>query len=658
MVTVQEGDLLFQPDEATKRHANLTHYMEWLSEKKGLTFQTYDQLWQWSVEDLCGFWESLWEYFAIAATPYHTVLSGNFMPNIKWFSGAQLNYSEHVFRNMNTSAPAIIAKSELRPIHEITWDELYEEVASFANVLRSLGVSRGDRVAAYVPNIYEAVVAFLASASIGAIWSSCSPDFGVMAVHDRFAQIKPKVLLCVDGYRYEGKDYVLYDKVSQLSAQISSIEHVIVIPYLTKRLTSKWAGAWNWQELIAKQRGNKLIYERVGFDHPLWILFSSGTTGLPKAIVHGHGGILLEHLKYFIFHADIKPGDRFFWYTTTGWMMWNMVVSALLTGTTALLYDGSPKYPDMNVLWQFAAETKMTTFGTSAGFLLRCMKEKYSPRKYYSFNNLRSIFTTASPLPPEGFKWVYDHVKQTVWLGSMSGGTDVCTAFVLHSPLHDVRAGFIQTRGLGAKVEAFNTNGEPVYEEVGELVLTKPLPSMPLYFWNDPDGTKYTESYFTMYPHVWRHGDWIKIMRDGSNQIYGRSDATINRGGIRIGTSEMYRAIETLPEIADSLIVDLSTPDGRNFLPLFVVLNKGYALEQIVKDKIKERLRNACSPRHVPDEIYEVPEVPYTLNDKKMEVPIKRILMGVPIEKAVNRGAMKNPDLLDYFLQFKDNYLP
>lgn len=653
MLTVQEGDLLWEPSEEQKQRSNIYNYMSWLKQNKRMSLTTYDELWEWSVNDVSAFWGSLWEYFNIIShSPYKNVVNGEVMPNIKWFEGAEVNYAEHVFRNFTNERPAMIAKSEIRSLYEISWQELYEQVASFTHVLKSLGISRGDRVVAYVPNIHEAVVAFLSCASIGAIWSSSSPDFGAMAVIDRFKQIEPKILITVDGYRYQGKDYELRDTIKEIEANIHTLENTIVIPYLNNDFQIN--GAINWNDCIHKYEGSSLSFTRVSFSDPLWILFSSGTTGLPKAIVHGHGGIVLEHLKYFLFHADLKENDRFFWYTTTGWMMWNVVVSSLLNGTTAILYDGSPVYPNINMIWKFAEETKMTTFGTSAGYLLRCMNEQSKPKADFNLQSLRSIFVTASPLPPEGFRWVYDNVKEDIWLGSMSGGTDVCTAFVLHSPLHSVRAGLIQTRALGADVRAFDEEGHEVFDEVGELVLTKPLPSMPIFFWNDKANEKYEASYFSMFPNVWRHGDWIKIKKDGSNQIYGRSDATINRGGIRIGTSEIYRAIETMDEIDDSLIVDLSNFEGRSFMPLFVVLNDAYSLDERLKEKILKRIRQYCSPRHVPDGIYEMSEIPRTINDKKMEVPIKKILMGIPPKKAINLGSMKNPELINYFLKFKE----
>lgn len=651
---VQEGTRLWEPSEQMKSQSNMTKYMEWLKKHKQKSFDSYESLWEWSVTEVESFWESLWEFFEIQSSePYTRVLSTHEMPGAKWFEGARLNYTEHVFRHMRPNEPAILSKSELRPLSEMTWQQLYDEVALFADRLKATGIQRGDRVVAYIPNIPEAVVAFLACASIGAIWSSCSPDFGSPTVIDRFKQIEPKILIAVDGYRYGGRDFNRIETVRQIQAAIPSLEKTIVLPYLNEKPDlSSLQSTQLWEDFIGERKKVKLTYEQVPFDHPLWVLYSSGTTGLPKAIVQGQGGIILEHLKKAVLHTDLKPDDRFFWFTTTGWMMWNVVVGSLLSGATAILYDGNPSYPNSETMWAFAEETGMTVFGTSATFLLMCMQQNVKPNETYNLSKLKSVMSTGSPLPPEGFQWVYENVGKDIWLASASGGTDLCTAFVLGCPLLPVDAGFIQCRALGAKVEAFDEGGQAVINEVGELVVSEPMPSMPLYFWNDDDGRRYYESYFDMYPGLWRHGDWIKIRPDGSCQIYGRSDSTINRGGIRIGTSEIYRAVESIDGIQDSLVVDISNEKGKPFMPLFVVLDDGTELTETLKSEISKQIREICSPRHVPDAIYSISEVPRTLNGKKLEVPIKKLLLGIPVEKAVNKGSMSNPDSLDFFLTF------
>ena len=535
---------------------------------------------------------------------------------------------------------------------EVSWGELQNKTAALAAGLRAMGVERGDRVAAYLPNIPEAVVGLLACASIGAVWSSCSPDFGAGSVVDRMQQIEPKVLLAVDGYRYGGKDYDRKDVVAKLQQEIPTIQQTVLLPYIAEDPETKsLENVVMWEDLLSEHEGAELSFEQVPFDHPFWVLYSSGTTGLPKAIVQSQGGILLEHLKKTVLHMDLGPGDRFFWFTTTGWMMWNLVVGGLLSGATAVLYDGNPGYPDMNVLWKFAEKTGMTCFGTSASYLTACMKAEIEPGKDFDLTNLESIGSTGSPLPPEGFEWVYEHVKEDVWLFSTSGGTDMCTAFVGGVPLLPVRAGELQARALGARVEAFDENGNPVIDEVGELVITEPMPSMPIYFWNDPEGERYRESYFDVYPGVWRHGDWIKVKDDGSCVIYGRSDSTINRGGVRMGTSEIYSAVDKVDEVEESLVVDVPKSGGNSFMPLFVVLKEGIDLDDDLKASIKSSIKDNASPRHVPNEIFAVPDIPKTLNGKKLEVPVKKILSGTPPEKAASKESLSNPDSLDHFVE-------
>jgi acetoacetyl-CoA synthetase len=600
-------------------------------------FATYDALWRWSVEDLEGFWAAIWDEFAVGGG-YDAVLGSRSMPGAQWFPGAQVNYAERMMRDRDGAQVAIVHRSELRPeTAEVSWAQLREDVARCAAGLRRLGVGSGDRVVAYVPNIPEAIVAFLATASIGAIWSSCSPDFGERTVVDRFAQIEPKVLIGVDGYRYGGKDFDRREVVARLRSTLG-VEHTVLLSYLQ---SGRLDGALTWNELLVE--GADLQFERVPFDHPLWVLYSSGTTGLPKAIVQGHGGILLEHLKLMHLHLDARPGDRVFWFTTTGWMMWNFLVGVLLTEATILLFDGNPAG---EVLWDFAAETQMTCFGTSAAYISACMKHGVEPRGGgRDLDALRAVGSTGSPLAPEGFRWIYDHVGKDTWLFSTSGGTDVCTAFVGGVPILPVYEGELQGRALGAKVEAWDTDGNPLIGEVGELVITEPMPSMPVFFWGDEDGSRYRESYFEMYPGVWRHGDWIEITERGTAVISGRSDSTINRGGIRMGTAEIYRAVLALDEITDALVVDL---DG--YMPLFVVLREGTQMDEDLERRIAARVREDCSPRHVPNEVRVIAEVPRTLSGKILEVPVKRILMGADPDKAVSRDSLANAKALEPFM--------
>jgi len=662
MTEAAEGTLLWEPSEGLKENANITRYMRWLAEEKSREFESYQDLWEWSVTDLEGFWASIWEYSDVQASkPYEKVFGGasgsREMPGTEWFPGAELNYAEHAFRNAGErlDEPAVLHRSEIRPLSRVSWRELRDKTAALAAGLKNLGVGRGDRVVAYAPNVPEALIAFLACASIGAIWSSSSPDFGAGSVVDRFAQIEPKVLLAVDGYRYGGKDYDRVEILARLQKEIPSLEKTVVIPYLNgEPETGDLRDVVLWADLIAEQEGAELEFEQVPFDHPLWVLYSSGTTGLPKAIVQGHGGILMEHLKKLYLHMDLSPEDKFFWFTTTGWMMWNVVVSGLLSGSTILLYDGNPGHPDLNVLWEFAEETGMTCFGTSASYLTSCMKGGIEPARDFDLSALKSIGSTGSPLPPEGFDWVYGQVKEDLWLFSTSGGTDLCTAFVGGCPLLPVRTGELQCRSLGAKVEAYDAEGRPVIGEVGELVITEPMPSMPLHLWNDPDGERYRESYFDTYPGVWRHGDWIKVKPDGSAVIYGRSDSTINRGGVRMGTAEIYRAVDRVEEVQDSLVVDIQKPNGDPFMPLFVVLKENRELDDELEKKIKKSIRENTSPRHVPNEVLRVTDLPRTLNGKKVEVPVKKILSGTPPEEAVSKDSLHNPESLDFFVEYAE----
>ncbi len=657
MEHIQEGTLLWEPSEERKTKSELHAFMTWLKKERNLSFDTYEELWNWSVTDLEDFWESVWNYFDIQAkTPYHTVLSERKMPGATWFQGATLNYTEHVFRNRDWDKTAIIHTAEVRPeLEEVSWGKLYNDTLALQETLKKLGVKKGDRIVSYSANNYETIVAFLAVASLGAIWSSASPDFGTQSVIDRFKQIDPKVMFTVDGYRYGGKEFNRMDTVEAIQAELPSLEATITIPYLQEDADfSNLKNPIPWEKAVAGTNAKELTYEHVEFNEPLWILFSSGTTGKPKPIVHSQGGILLEHLKALTFHCDLDEDDRFFWFTTTGWMMWNFLVGGLLTGTTIILYDGNPAYPSTDTLWKLAEETKMTLFGTSASYITACMKDGIVPKEKFDLSALENISSTGSPLPPEGFQWCYDNVKKDLWIASVSGGTDVCTAFVIGAPILPVYAGELQCRGLGAKVESFDDSGSACINEVGELVLTEPFPSMPIYFWNDPDGSRLHESYFDMFTGIWSHGDYIKVTDRGTCVIYGRSDATINRGGIRIGTSEIYRAVDKIPEVEDSLIVDIPSPSGDSMTPLFVVLKEGYQLTDDLKKEIKKHIREYCSPRHVPTEIYAAPDLPKTLNGKKLEVPVKKILMGEPVERVVNKGSLGNEAALDFFLDFAE----
>lgn len=655
MERIQEGTLLWEPTQERKENSNLNHFMVWLQQNRNLSFDSYDKLWDWSVSELEAFWEAMWEYFDIeSSTPYRSVLSARKMPGAKWFEGAKINYTEHVFRNRDSEKTAIIHTSEVRPeLREVSWGKLYEDTLAIQQTLKKLGVQKGDRVVSYSANNYETVVAFLATASLGAIWSSASPDFGTQSVIDRFKQIEPKVMFTVDGYRYGGKEFDRLETVQSIQSEIPSLEATITIPYLqTDADFSKLKKPISWEKATENTETKGLTFEHVEFNEPLWILFSSGTTGKPKPIVHSQGGMLIEHLKALTFHCDLGEDDRFFWFTTTGWMMWNFLIGGLLTGTTIILYDGNPAYPSTDTLWKLAQDTKMNLFGTSASYITACMKEDLKPKEKFDLSALQNISSTGSPLPPEGFKWSYDNVKEDLWIASVSGGTDVCTAFVIGAPVLPVYAGELQCRGLGAKVESFDEAGHAHIDEVGELVLTEPFPAMPIFFWDDTDGTRLYESYFDLYDGIWSHGDYIKVTDRGTCVIYGRSDATINRGGIRIGTSEIYRAVDKIPEIEDSLIVDIPSPSGDSHTPLFIVLKEGYELTDELKTSIKKQIRDYCSPRHVPTGIYAAPDLPKTLNGKKLEVPVKKILMGQPLERVVNKGSLGNQQALDYFLEF------
>jgi acetoacetyl-CoA synthetase len=633
--------------------SSLVRYRRWAERRFDLTLADYNQLWSWSVSELEDFWGSIWEFFGVRASrPFEQVLSDPAMPGVRWFAGAELNFAEHCFRDRGDRDIALVHCSELRGKDEWTWHELRARTAAIAGGLRELGVGPGDRVAAYLPNVPETIAAFLACAAIGAIWSSCSPDFGAPAVLDRFRQIRPRVLLAVDGYRYGGRDFDRRETVSALRRGLPSLERVVLLDYLRPRV--QWpdlTDAMSWNDLEALEGGEHLDFAQLPFDHPLWIVYSSGTTGLPKPIVHGHGGILLEHLKLQHLHFDLRPGDRFFWFTTTGWVMWNVTVGSLLTRAAAVLYDGSPAYPDQMRLWTMAEEAGVTCFGASAAFLSASMRAGVTPL-IGAPTPIRSIGSTGSPLPAEVFRWVYEHFPPEVWLFSTSGGTDVASALVGGALSVPVYEGEISARMLGVRVESWDESGQPRTEHTGELVVTAPMPSMPLFLWGDSDGERLRQSYFDAYPGVWRHGDWIEITRRGTAIIRGRSDSTINRGGVRIGTSEIYRAVFTLPYVLDAVVLDVPRRNSHGYIKLFVVLSADRDLDDHSIGEIKERIRAHCSPRHLPDEIVQAPGIPRTLSGKIIEVPIKRILTGEPADQVVSRGSLSNPEALDWFISY------
>jgi acetoacetyl-CoA synthetase len=640
---MSEGTLLWEPPEELRDRAILTRFTDWVAEHRGVQAEDYEALWRWSVDDLEGFWSAIWEFFDVQSDRApERVLGDRSMPGAEWFPGVELSYPEHVFRGRDPDAVAVRHASELRDLEAMTWGELREATGRIQAGLKRLGVGKGDRVVAYMPNIAETLAAFMAVSGLGAVWSSCSPDFGARSVADRFAQIEPKVLLAADGYRYGGKDFDRRDTVRRLMDEMDSLEATVLLPYLG---SGDIDGTTSWDELTREAAEPEFV--RVPFDHPLWVLYSSGTTGLPKAIVQGQGGILMEQLKKAHLHLDAQAGDRVFWFTTTGWMMWNFLIGVLLTEASIVLYEGNPGHPDMGVMWDLAERAGITTFGTSAGYIAACMKDGIEPGDGRDLAALRAVGSTGSPLAPEGFEWIYEHVGRDTWLFSTSGGTDVCTAFVGGVPTLPVYRGELQGRALGAAVEAWNEDGESVVDEVGELVITEPMPSMPLYLWGDDDGERYRESYFDMFPGIWRHGDWIEITSRGTAIITGRSDSTINRGGVRMGTSEIYRAVLALDEVTDALVLDV---DG--WMPLFVVLRDDAELDDALKKAIARRIREDCSPRHVPNEVFAVAEVPRTLSGKVLEVPIKKILQGADPDKAASRDSLANPEALDWFVEF------
>jgi acetoacetyl-CoA synthetase len=637
------SDELWTPTPESISRSNIGRFTSWLGERGTGPFDSYGDLWQWSIDGTAGFWAAIWEFFDVqASVPYSSVIDSPQMPRTKWLLDARLNYAEHILRHEGDRL-AILAHSQTRQPSSLTWDELAQQVSRARVGLQRLGVGAGDRVAAYMPNVPETIVAFLATASLGAVWTSCAPEFGVQAVLDRFGQIDPTVLFVVDGYRYGAREIGRRDEVQAIRDGLPGLHATVALPYLGGDVVP---AAISWSDFIATD--GPLEFEQVAADHPLYVLYSSGTTGMPKPIVHCHGGILLEHLKVLGLHADLGTADRFFWFTTTGWMMWNYLVSGLLTGAAIVTFDGDPAAPALDALWKLAEDAEITWFGASAPYYMTCRKAGLRPSEQFDLSRIRAVGSTGAPLPADGFHWVYDSVGSDVMLSSISGGTDVCSAFVGGCPMVPVVAGEISCRYLGAAVEAFDDTGRSVIGEQGELVITKPMPSMPVGFWGDTDGSRFRAAYFESYPGVWRHGDWITIDEHGSCVITGRSDATLNRGGVRIGTSEIYRVVEAVDGVNDSLIVHLEDAEGggAGVLVLFVAIDDGVRFDDLI-DPIKRSLRSNLSPRHVPDEIHPLPSIPTTLSGKKLELPVKKILRGADPDAVASRGALKNPDSLD-----------
>lgn len=653
---VREGELLWTPSAAQVEDANVTRFAKWLARERGLQFASYEAMWKWSVTELDDFWQAIWDYFRVESSAPHTrVLGKRTMPGAEWFPGARLNYAQHVLRNEHAGGDALLFMSETAPLTGVAWERFAGQVRILATRLRELGVRPGDRVVAYMPNIPQTMVAMLATTAIGAIWACCSPDFGSRGVIDRIQQLAPRVLFCVDGYRYGGKAFDRKKELAEIIAAMDGLDQVVYLPYLdAEDQRAPCASALRWNDLLAHATVSKeeFEFEQVLFGHPLWVLFSSGTTGLPKAIVQSHGGILLEQLKLQHFHMDYRAGERAFFFTTAGWMMWNFLASMPLSGVCPVLYDGNPAYPTPDVLWRVAQDSKASFFGASPAYVDVMAKAGIVPRERFDLSHLRAIMPAGSPVSPECTAWFYKNVKDDVWIATGSGGTDCCTGFVGGVPTQPVYAGEIQARSLGVAAHAFNEKGESVVDEVGELVLTEPMPSMPICFWNDKDGSRYRESYFDVYPGVWRHGDFFRINRRGGCFVLGRSDATLNRQGVRIGTAEIYRVLSQLEEVEDALVVNLDLPGGRFFMPLFVKLSDGLRLDAELERKMCQRLRREYTPRHVPDRVIQAPGIPMTLTRKKMEVPVRKILMGVPVEQAANRNAMANPESLDFFVRY------
>ncbi|MDB6087897.1 MAG: acetoacetate--CoA ligase [Gammaproteobacteria bacterium] len=669
---LKEGDLIWSPSPHRVSHTRLARYMEWIASTTGRRMEDYADLWRWSVSDPEGFWSSIWLHFDVkSSSHYERALTGG-MRAPKWFEGCQLNYAEHLLRH-ELHAPvevALLYRSEDQELAGLTWSELGAQVRTVATRLRELGIKPGDRVAAVMPNAPETVIAMIACVAVGAVWAAAAPEFGPKTVIDRFSQIAPTMLLAASGYVFGGRVFDRSTEVTQIAKALPTLKHIVWLQRTAEsempptagvhsdgNVTAQWT---NWASLLAGPAGKAADFQftRVPWDHPLWILFSSGTTGPPKAIVHGHAGMLLEHLKLVNLHLDLRPSARLFFHTTTGWMMWNVAVAGLLAGATIVLYDGSPTHTSPDLLWRIAADAKATHMGMSPTLMTMQKSAGIRPIEKHALDGLEMITVSGSPCSPELFEWIHACVKSDVWVASQSGGTEIASAFVGAVPTLPVYAGEIQARMLGMDVHSWSDAGVELTDAVGELVVTSPFPSMPLYFWNDPDGARYRDSYFGVFPGVWRHGDFIKINRRGGSFIYGRSDSTLNRHGVRIGTAEIYRILEQISEVADSLIVCHERPDGSTFMPLFVQLRPGIALDSTLRDAIRKKLRSEGSPRHIPDAIEQVEAIPYTLTGKKMEIPVRRILNGAAVELAASRDAMANPRSLDDFVAYRDAQAP
>jgi len=646
------GKLLWKPSEERIKKTNMYRFMQTVNSKFGKDLDEYGPLYEWSIENIPEFWATMWEFAEIKASkPYEEVIDDvTKMPGAKWFSGAQLNFAENLLRFRDDQI-ALIFKGEDQDATRMTYAELYDAVARLAVSLKDMGIQPGDRIVGFMPNMPETIIAMLAATSLGATWSSCSPDFGIKGVLDRFGQIKPRVIFTANGYSFKGRKFDSLERISNILKQLPSIEKVVVVPYTQQNPDiSSVPNAVLYDDFRSAGTDLEIEFRQLPFDHPLYIMYSSGTTGLPKCMVQSAGGILIHHMKELMLHTDLKRNDVIFYFTTCGWMMWNWLTSSLSTGATLVLFDGNPFHPDPGALWKMAQDEKITVFGTSAGYIAALQNAGVKPGKTYDLTPLRAVLSTGSPLSIEGFEYVYSEVKEDVQLASISGGTDLNGCFALGNPMGPVYAGELQCRGLAMKVEAFDENGNPVINKQGELVCTAPFPSMPIYFWNDPDNKKYHAAYFDVYPNVWRHGDFIEINEHGGVIIYGRSDATLNPGGVRIGTAEIYRQVEQLEEIEDSLVVGQNWKNDVRVI-LFVKMAEGYELTDEIKAKIRATIRSNASPRHVPAKILPVPDIPYTLNMKKVELAVKKVIHGQPV---LNKDALRNPEVLDYFLDLKE----
>ncbi|MEJ5366317.1 MAG: acetoacetate--CoA ligase [Desulfosoma sp.] len=639
--------LLWHPSEERARSTNMFRFLQHVNEKHGTAFRTYDDLYQWSIEEIPTFWATLWDYagFSVSRSYDQVVDDVKKLPGARWFEGARLNFAENLLRYRDDHI-ALSFKGEGRPTVHITYGELYDRVARLAASLRAMGIQPGDRIAGFVPNMIETVVAMLASVSVGAVWSSCSPDFGIKGVLDRFGQIQPRVLFTANGYQYNGKTFDSLERISEILKELPTIEKVVVIPYTEAHPDAdRVRNGVLLDDFMAKENGLTIDFEQLPANHPLYIMYSSGTTGIPKCIVHGAVGTLIQHFKELKLHTDVTRDDTIFYFTTCGWMMWNWLVSSLMLGARVLLYDGSPFYPDPGAMWQMAQDEKITIFGTSAKYLAAVEKAGVKPKETYDLSPLKAVLSTGSPLAIESFEYVYRDIKADLCLSSISGGTDIISCFALGNPMGPVYAGELQCRGLGMKVEAWDENGKPVIGQKGELVCTAAAPSMPIYFWNDPDGQKYRDAYFSVFPGVWHHGDFIEITEHGGVIIYGRSDATLNPGGVRIGTAEIYRQVETIPEILDSLVVGQDWDNDVRVI-LFVKLREGCVLDDALINRIKTAIRTNTTPRHVPAKIIAVPDIPYTISGKKVELAVRKVIHNQDVK---NKDALANPEALEFY---------